>query len=248
MSRANVVLKLNFIYAFIVKLTNQLYMKFAFSLKNKLKIAFLLLCIMCCTLLIRFLEDKSVEKINASFISMYNDRLIPATDLYFIAENLYHKNAILQKALLGNDVLQGSTVLVKMNKHNRSIDSLITKYELTLLVKQEQSFLNELKRALLVQQGLEAKILSLAGAEGRIIYESVGKNAADQTLAKLSALIKIQSKVGNDLIKGSKIFVSGTKVYSTFQVILAVVIGIMIVAIISASNVVKIHSDKFNLN
>ncbi|MBO9672268.1 MAG: MCP four helix bundle domain-containing protein [Sphingobacteriaceae bacterium] len=223
-------------------------MKFAFSLKNKLKIAFLLLCIMCCTLLIRFLEDKSVEKINEAFISMYNDRLVPATDLYFIAENLYHKNAILQEAVFGNNISQGTTALVKMNKHNRNIDSVINKYELTLLVKQEKSFLNEFKKALLVQQGLEAKILNLAGAEGRIVYESMGKNAADQTLAKLSALIKIQSKVGNDLIKGSKIFVSGTKVYSTLQVILAIVIGIMILAIISASNAVKIHSDKFNLN
>ncbi|QXU39761.1 MCP four helix bundle domain-containing protein [Pedobacter sp. D749] len=223
-------------------------MKFAFSLKNKLKIAFLLFCIMCCTLLIRFLEDKSVEKINESFISMYNDRLVPATDLYFIAENLYHKNEILQEIVLGNSAVHPSTGMVKMNKHNRKIDSVINKYELTLLVKQEKSFLNDLKKALTVQQGLETKILNVAGTEGRAIYESMGRNASKQTLAKLSALIKIQSKVGNELIKGSEIFVSGTKVYSTLQVILAIVIGIMIVAIVSASNAVKIQSEKFNLN
>ncbi|NII83556.1 MCP four helix bundle domain-containing protein [Pedobacter sp. SG908] len=223
-------------------------MKFAFSLKNKLKIAFLLFCIMCCTLLIRFLEDKSVEQINESFISMYNDRLVPATDLYFIAENLYYKKEILQDILLGNNIIHPSAGLVKMNKHNRKIDSVINKYELTLLVKQEKSFLNDLKRALTVQQGLEVKILNMAGTEGRAIYESLGREATNQTLAKLSALIKIQSKVGNELIKGSKIFVSGTKIYSTLQVILAIVIGIMIVAIVSASNVVKIHNEKFNLN
>lgn len=223
-------------------------MKFAFSLKNKLKIAFLLFCIMCCTLLIRFLEDKSVEKINESFISMYNDRLVPATDLYFIAENLHYKNEILQEVLLGNGAVHPSTGMVKMNKHNRKIDSVINKYELTLLVKQEKSYLNDLKKALTVQQGLEAKILNMAGTEGKAVYESMGRNAVKQTLAKLSALIKIQSKVGNELIKGSEIFVSGTKVYSTLQVILAIVIGIMIVAIVSASNAVKIQSEKFNLN
>ena len=223
-------------------------MKFAFSLKNKLKIAFLLFCIMCCTLLIRFLEDKSVEKINESFISMYNDRLVPATDLYFIAENLYYKNEILQEILLGDTNVRPSTGMEQLNKHNRKIDSVINKYELTLLVKQEKSFLNDLKKALLVQQGLEVKILNMAGTEGRAIYESMGRNAATRTLTKLSALIKIQSNVGNELIKGSEIFVSGTKVYSTLQVILAIVIGIMIVAIISASNAVKIHSEKFNLN
>ncbi len=224
-------------------------MKFAFSLKNKLKTAFLLFCIMCCTLMIRFLEDKSVEKINDSFISMYNDRLVPATDLYFIAENLYYKNAILQEVLLGNDIVKGSTVLVNMNNHNRKIDSVINKYELTFLVKQEKNYLNEFKKALLVQQRIEATMLNMASAEeGRSIYESTGKKAVNQTLAKLSALIKIQSKVGNELIKGSRIFVSGTKVYSTLQVVLAIVIGIMIVNIVSASNMVKITNDKFNLN
>jgi len=223
-------------------------MKFAFSLKNKLKIAFLLFCIMCCTLLIRFLEDKSVEKINESFISMYNDRLVPATDLYFIAENLYYKNEILQEMLLGGSTVQPSGGIAMMNKHNRKIDSVINKYQLTLLVAQEQNFLNELKKALAVQRGLEVKILSITGAESRLIYESMGRNAANQTLAKLSALIKIQSNVGRELIKGSEIFVSGTKVYSTLQVILAIVIGIMIVAIVSASNAVKVQNEKFNLN
>ena len=222
-------------------------MKFAFSLKNKLKVAFLLFCIMCCTLLIRFLEDKSVTKINESFISMYNDRLVPATDLFFIAENLYHKNAILHDALNREDInpLNG---ISKINSHNQKIDSVINKYELTLLVKQEKTFLNDLKNALNIQQQLENKILGSSVNERKEIYESIGRNSSRQTLEKLSALIKIQSKVGDELIKDSKIFVSGTKIYSTFQGILAVIIGIMIVSIVSASNMVKIQNDKFNLN
>ena len=222
-------------------------MKFAFSLKNKLKIAFLLFCIMCCTLLIRFLEDKSVNKINESFISMYNDRLVPATDLYFVAENLYHKNTILQDALVDNES-HSSNSQSQIKKHNQKIDSVINKYELTLLVKQEKAFLKDLKIALNIQEQLEGKILALTGNERKQIYESIGRTATAQTLTKLSALIKIQSKVGDELIRDSKIFVSGTKIYSTFQGILAVFIGIMIVSIISASNMVKIQNDKFNLN
>jgi len=222
-------------------------MKFAFSLKNKLKIAFLLFCIMCCTLLIRFLEDKSVNKINESFISMYNDRLVPATDLYFVAENLYHKNTILQDALVNNESHSSNSQL-QIKKHNQKIDSVINKYELTLLVKQEKAFLKDLKVALNIQEQLESKILALTGNERKQIYESIGKSATAQTLTKLSALIKIQSKVGDELIRDSKVFVSGTKIYSTFQGILAVFIGIMIVSIISASNMVKIQNDKFNLN
>ncbi len=222
-------------------------MKFAFSLKNKLKVAFLLFCIMCCTLLIRVLEDKSVAKINESFISMYNDRLVPATDLYFIAENLYHKNIILQDALMDQQARSLNSIS-RINRHNRRIDSVINKYELTLLVEQEQAFLNELKKSLNLQQQLEMRVLNSRGDERNRIYESTGRSITNQTLAKLSALIKIQSKVGSELIKDSKIFVSGTKIYSTLQGVLAVLIGVMIVSIISASNMVKIQSDKFNLN
>lgn len=222
-------------------------MKFAFSLKNKLKIAFLLFCIMCCTLLIRFLEDKSVKKINESFVSMYNDRLVPATDLYFIAENLYHKSAILQDVLAENAVHQPVNIS-KINKHNRTIDSVINKFELTFLVKQEKGFLKDLKEALSAQQEIENRILNLATADGKKVYQAIGRNAAGKTLDKLSALIKIQSNVGDELIRDSKIFVSGTKIYSTFQGILAIIIGIMIVSIVSASNAVKIQNDKFNLN
>jgi hypothetical protein len=202
---------------------------------------------MCCTLLIRFLEDKSVNKINESFISMYNDRLVPATDLYFVAENLYHKNTILQDALVNNESHSSNSQL-QIKKHNQKIDSVINKYELTLLVKQEKAFLKDLKVALNIQEQLESKILALTGNERKQIYESIGRSATAQTLTKLSALIKIQSKVGDELIRDSKIFVSGTKIYSTFQCILAVFIGIMIVSIISASNMVKIQNDKFNLN
>ncbi|MCZ4245062.1 MCP four helix bundle domain-containing protein [Pedobacter punctiformis] len=227
-------------------------MKFAFSLKNKLKIAFLLFCIMCCSLLIRFLEDKSVKKINESFVSMYNDRLVPATDLYFIAENLYQKSSVLQNILIFTDQnITPAAGLLQLTHHNNKIDSIINKYQLTLLVKQEQRFLNDLKNTLFIQQEFENKILNIAlndVANGRKIYETAGRDISANTLNKLSALIKIQSNVGDELINDSKVFVSGTKIYSTFQVILAIAIGVLIVGIISASNAVKVQNNKFNLN
>ena len=222
-------------------------MKFAFALKNKIKIAFLLFCIMCCILLIRFLEDKSVAKINESFISMYQDRLVPATDLYFVAENLYLKNTAFQDAF-ENDSVHPSARISKITGYNNKIDSVITKYEKTLLVNEEKKFLGDLKNALTVQNQIEKKVLHLGATEGDKLYQSIGRGAATTTLNKLSALIKIQSQVGDELIKDSKIFVSGTKVYSTLQIILAVLIGIMIVAIIYASNVVNVQNENFRLN
>ena len=62
-------------------------MKFAHSIKQKTKVALLLFCIMVCLILVRILEDKSIKQMNNSFISLYNDRLIPATDLFLLPKN-----------------------------------------------------------------------------------------------------------------------------------------------------------------
>ncbi|UKT66061.1 MCP four helix bundle domain-containing protein [Pedobacter mucosus] len=223
-------------------------MKISFSFKSKLKIAFFLFAIMCCTLLIRFLEDKSVEKINTSFISMYNDRLVPATDLYFIAENLYQKKSILENAHLSSQEIHANRLSDQLLTHNRKIDSIINKFELTFLVKQEKDFLADLKNALAIQKIIEAKLVAMVGVERKENYNVVGRNASLKSLERLSALVKIQSKVGDKLVTDSKVFVLGTKIYSTFQIVLAIAIGILIVGIVSASNAVKIKNDKYNLN
>ncbi len=223
-------------------------MKIAFSFKNKLKIAFLLFAIMCCTLLIRFLEDKSVKNINESFISMYHDRLIPATDLYFIAENLFQKKSILENAHLAAQEIKPKILSDQLRIHNQKIDSIINKFELTFLIKQEQDFLSDLKSALVIQKSIEAKLIALGGDERKENYNAAGRNASLISIQKLSDLVKVQSKVGDKLVTDSKVFVLGTKIYSIFQIVLAIAIGILIVSIVSASNAVKIQNDKFNMN
>lgn len=228
-------------------------MKFAYSIKQKMKIAVLLFCIMGCTLLIRFLEDKSVKDMNESFVSMYNDRLIPATDLFYVAENAYLKKSLFEEVLYGPDHLFNPEQLKDtLGRLNSTIDSLITKYGRTFLVKQEKEQLSALKEGLLATIGIENKMLAAAAsggiAEARKLYEAEGRESSRKTIGKLSTLMSIQKQIGEELIKDSAFMVSGNKIYSAFQVALAVLIGILIVGIVFTSNVVKISNDKFNLN
>lgn len=228
-------------------------MRFAYSIKQKMKIAMLLFCIMACTLLIRFLEDKSVKSMNASFVSMYNDRLIPATDLFYVAEKAYSKKSLFEDALYEPEHLFDAVKLkTQLAVLNNSIDSLIQKYGKTLLVKQEKEQLEQLKQGLGSTVQVENKILATAGNQGitaaRVLYETEGRESSKATIKKLSELMSIQKQVGEELIKDSAFMVSGNKIYSAFQVVLAVVIGILIVGIVFTSNVVKISNDKFNLN
>jgi len=228
-------------------------MRFAYSVKQKMKIAVLLFCIMACTLLIRFLEDKSVKSMNESFVSMYNDRLIPAADLFYVAEKAYLKKSLFEDALyepvhlFSVDKLQAQLAAL-----NTSIDSLIQKYSKTLLVKQEKEQLVHLKNGLRSTVEVENKIIAAAKAQGltaaRVLYEREGRESSRTTIKKLSELMNIQKQVGEELIKDSAFMVSGNKIYSAFQVVLAIVIGILIVGIVFTSNVVKISNDKFNMN
>lgn len=208
---------------------------------------------MACTLLIRFLEDKSVKSMNDSFLSMYNDRLIPATDLFYVAENAYLKKSLFEASLYGSEELFNPTNFKRrLDELNDSTDSLLIKYGKTFLVKQEKDQLNALKKGIVASRDIENKIVLVATEQGvdpaRVLYHNEGNKSSIKNIERLSALMSIQKQIGEELIKDSAYMVSGSKLYSGLQVALAIVIGILIVGIIFTSNVVKINNDKFNLN
>lgn len=229
-------------------------MRFAYSIQQKTRIAILLFCIMGCTILIRFLEDKSVKDMNRSFVSLYNDRLVPATDLFYIAEFVDQKRLLLDQALYPNVsyVFNAANLKNGLAKINASIDSLIAGYEKTYLVKKEQEQMAILKKTLWGNKVFEEKTLVTLDKDGleraRIAHDVFGRNASNEIIQQLSELMRIQRQVGEELIKDTEFMVSGSKLYSTLQMALAIVIGILIVGIIFTSNVVKINNDKFNLN
>lgn len=213
----------------------------------------LLFAVMACSILIRILEDKSVEDMNESFVSMYNDRLIPATDLFDISEHVQQKRSLIEEELYA--IKRGKLELdlsKEMANYDTAIDSLMSKYEKTLLVTQEKKQLHELKKRLLQSEQLERSTVHLISEKqeeaARKLFESSGRLASKQAIAQLSVLMRTQKTVGQELLKDSEFMVSGSKLYSTLQVALAILIGVLIVGIVFASNLVKISNEKFHLN
>lgn len=227
-------------------------MKFAHTIKQKTKIAALLFGIMACTILIRVLEDKSIKNMNIAFTSMYNDRLIPATDLFYLAENLYAKRHILEGMIdRPTTNAQYQDAVQSLNKHEGNINLILKKYEQTFLTKQEQAHLIDLKNKLSASKLIEEQLLTTAATTDVASlkpFESIVNTSFNGMTLKLAELTQLQSKVGEELMKDSKYWVSGSEIYSTIQFALAIVIGILIVAILFASNVVKTNNQKFNLN
>jgi len=60
--------------------------------------------------------------------------------------------------------------------------------------------------------------------------------------------MNIQNQVGEELFKESAFIISDNKIYSAFQTALAVVIGILTVALIFATKAAIIPAEKFRMN
>jgi len=227
-------------------------MRFAYSIKQKVKIAVLLFFIMTCSILIRILEDKSVKNMNESFISLYNDRLVPAMDLYHIVENLYARRNIIESVLYTNAQPDQLDLRGNLSKYNRNIDSLVNKYEKTYLVQQEKVQLLDLKKNLKDILMMEQKLVNYTyNNQSQVAltnYERRGKAMFSNATNYLTKLIDTQKQVGNEIITDTERIVSGSKIYSNLQLALAILIGILIVGILFTSNVVNIRNENFNLN
>lgn len=224
-------------------------MKFAHSIKQKTKVAVLLFCIMVCTIFIRILEDQSIKNMGKSFTSLYNDRLIPATDLFYISELIYAKRYLIDKHL--NAYSKDNSLHQKLVNHDAKIDLLLKKYEQTFLVTTEKEHLSILKNELLHNKKIEKTIVNTsisAPAETKLIFNNIANGSYLKIFKHLTALTKIQSKVGEELIKESKSIIARSNIYANMQLALAVVIGVLIVSIMLASKVIKIKNEKFNLN
>jgi hypothetical protein len=207
---------------------------------------------MTCSILIRILEDKSVKNMNESFISLYNDRLVPAMDLYHIVENLYARRNIIESVLYTKAEAYQLDLRGNLARYNRNIDSLVNKYEKTYLVQQEKVQLQDLKKNLKDIMAMEQRLVSdiynnqTPAALNR--YERQGKAMFSNASNYLTKLIDTQKQVGNEIITDTERIVSGSKIYSNLQLALAILIGILIVGILFTSNVVNIRNDKYNLN
>ncbi|MCF2494242.1 MCP four helix bundle domain-containing protein [Dyadobacter chenhuakuii] len=233
-------------------------MKWSFVIQQKLKAAMLLGGIMALIILATLLSRRNMDGIDKSFSSIYQDRLIPATTIIYLTENLYGKRLSLEEYLLTNGTGNKNEIRAQLSTHNKNIDSLIKAFEQTYLVDEEARSLTAFKNEVHRYTALEKSILGLynAGAqeEGKRLFAGVGANTFKNTITNLNELTNIQSSIGKDLMKESKSDIASFGIISFLQIALAVVIGLMLLVLIQNSSIVnkpKISGQKnqyFNLN
>jgi hypothetical protein len=218
-------------------------MKWTFVIQQKLKAAVLLATIMATVLVSNLLTNNTMKNMGNSFSSIYQDRLIPARDIVYLTENLYMKRLILEKYLLSDNDVNPASIISALGVHNHIIDTLITAYEKTYLVDQESKSLISFKQQVKEYSQLEnAVVKSISQGDsvtGKAIFEGNGAETFQQTINHLNDLIQIQSTVGQELLKESRIGVGQFVLISTIQIVIALGVGLMVLGLIQSSRIVN---------
>jgi hypothetical protein len=232
-------------------------MKWSFVVQQKLKAAVVLAGMMCMIVAATLISRMNMQGIDKSFSSIYQDRLIPATNIIYLTENLYGKRLSLEKFLLSDELGSSQEIVAGLDIHDRHIDSLIKAFEKTYLVDQEATSLGAFKNRVQEYALLEEMIINLytSGhvAAGKELFEGAGARTFQSTINNLNELTAIQSNVGQELMKETKSDMASFGLISFLQIALAIVIGLVVVALIQTSNIVgksksKDQGSYFNLN
>lgn len=233
-------------------------MKWSFVIQQKLKAALLLGGIMLMIILATLISRQSMDGIDKSFSSIYQDRLIPATTIIYLTENLYGKRLSLEKFLLSDEVKTSEQINTLLKSHNESIDSLVRAFSKTFLVDKEAKSLDAFKNRVKEYALLEKMVLNLYEAgnadESKKLFEGAAALTFQSTISNLNELTGIQSDVGKELMKESKNSIASVGLISFLQVALAVVVGLIILVFIQSSKIInkpKMTSKDnsyFNLN
>lgn len=227
-------------------------MKWVFAIQQKHKVALLLGCILCIVILTTIMERINMGDINRSFTSIYNDRLIPATEIFYISENMYSKRLLMEKFLLSHEEYGIEQLRKNLDIYNRNIDSLIVEYEKTYLVDNESRCLATFKNIISDYEQVEQSVIKLSknGSKeaGLEIFENQGIVLFQSTIQNLHQLTQIQSTVGKELIAHSQSAMASTNILSHLQIALAFIICVIIQVLLLTSTVIKKQKQPFHLN
>ncbi len=226
-------------------------MKWTFVIQQKIKAALALGSIMLMIVFFTFLEKKNIADMNRSVSSIYNDRLIPATDIFYLSEHLYGKLFLAEQFLQSEDS-NINTVQTGLRKHNKAINLLIARFEKTYLLEEESKYLSALKSIVHSYQKTEEDIIRLSSKGARAaaitLYETEGKEILQAGIKQLVLLTQVQAVAGSELIKNSNGTVASSSMISSIQIVLSIVTGLIIISLIFAAGVTAGKEKNFHLN
>lgn len=226
-------------------------MNWTFVIGPKIKVCVLLAMVMALIVISNLMSRKNIKDVNNAIVSIYQDRLIPASDLFYINDLLYQKRFLVDQMLFIPDHNENKS-RQQLMYCDSAIHALVSKYEGTQMVANESKFLHEFKADLTNYNQLEKAVVTLILSEetaaAKQIYEGQLRMVHKKTIGTLIELNKIQTLVGSQIIKDSKLVLNISTFFSTLQILLAITIGTVIIKLVAVSKLINKPQDDFNLN
>lgn len=187
-----------------------------------------------------------MDKLNDSFTSVFEDRLVVESYIYLLSDHLYQKKLAVDNC----SKLTGNNYCSQVEAHNEAITGLIASYEQTLLTEEEEACLQDFKANLLALQNLEAQFLSQGSDKA---YSMASQSRFNDYFAlastNLRQLSQIQINEGKALTDSSHRIVQTSSLLTSIEMVTLIGIAIILQIIVLASRpVINKNWQQSNLN
>lgn len=225
-------------------------MKWAFAIQRKIRLAITLAIMMLFIIIFSLIESYNMSRMSRSFHSIYEDRLIPAVDLYSIADHIHTNRHEVSKFLFTEEI-QPDEIKAYLQTSQAELDQLISKYENTHLVKAETNHLSRLKKNLENFQRDQIMLLNVAQQDketAKKIYLNGLEHVYDELKRDLFELTHVQTSVGKELLLESANSKSSSALISKLQMATTIILGLIIMILTMTNKQVLLKQEKYTLN
>lgn len=212
-------------------------MRSFFAIRAKFKIALMLLVMVTVILIAALLERKFFNDVHTSSASIYNDRLIPATAIFHISDNVYRQQNLYE--MIGHQTDDPALPLIvsKLKNIKESNDSILSAFRQTYLTPTEEKFLNKLSRDLNDYYKLKTEMLN--SKSNTQVQQDVIKDSFEQIRTDLHKLSSIQTLVGKELLTSTENNVARAHLITNLQIVAAIILSVICQILILTSQSVK---------
>ncbi|MCA0239196.1 MAG: MCP four helix bundle domain-containing protein [Bacteroidetes bacterium] len=224
--------------------------KWALSTRKKLQLMLVMVLIAGMFFIAKVYEKEQVADIDQSFLSIYEDRLVPAVSIFEIRELLYRKRELLREMLPADNTL---LLRQKIDSCNQAIATLLDEYKKTFFQGNETDYLKAFESNLHAYDRFEQAALQQAQAgHAAVAMQQLDTQAAPHfksAVLKLSELNHIQSEIGKGMLSDSKKSMASYLVLSNLETALIVLFSVLAhILIYATQSIIRRKMEPFNMN
>lgn len=228
-------------------------MKDLYSIKPKKRkrLILLLSAFFALLLITEFIEKRSLKSIDQDFSSLYQDRLLPASQIYELSEILHEKRMLFED-IKDNGEYNAAFNLNEIKTYNSQMDQVLQDYSQTYLVEREEVYFEDFQKHYKEYLVLENTILeNLRDEDFTTASYLINKNANDYFKVlnlDLHNIASIQPEVGQQLMAHYKSSSGITSLLYYFKIALTILIGVFVLRLLGLEKLLRQPKQQFELN